>query len=242
MAVEIDLATKVIVITGFRGCLGTEIATWADKAGATVVGLDRPSSSTDVELGNFIPVDVTDAAAVTQAFARIVEKFGPIHGLVNCAGVTSDAPMLDMTPEQFDFVVSVNQRGTFLCMQAAARLMRDQGLGGSIINFSSISRKGNRSQINYAGTKAAVDAMTRTAALELGRYGIRVNAVAPGPVDDTDMVGKVPTKIVQKWIGATPSGSLTTTEEIAKEVLHLLSDWASGITGEVVTVSRGLTF
>ena len=242
MPVEIDLAGMVIPITGSRGGLATATAELLRKAGATVVGLDLPSKDPHFNNEDFYPVNITDPVAVKEVFEQIVAKYGSVDGLVHCAGITDDAYAMSMTPEQFRRVVEVNQTGTFICMQAAARIMKVRGNCGSIVLFSSISREGNPGQINYAGSKAAVSAMANTAAREWGeRYGIRVNAVAPGAVATT-MLDKVPAETVKAWKKKSAFGRLTEAREIASTVLFLLSDLSSGITGETITVSCGLSF
>jgi 3-oxoacyl-[acyl-carrier protein] reductase len=242
MTVEIDLTGRVIPVTGIRGGLATATADWLTKAGAIVVGLDLPPKNGGEVPANFYPVDVTNQVAVEAAFADITKKFGSVDGLVHCAGITADSYALKMTLEQFERVIRVNQTGTFICMQAAANQIKIHGNGGRIVLFGSVAGKGNPGQINYAGAKAAVEAMANTAAFEWGkRFGINVNVIAPGPVE-TDMLKTVPPEMVKNWIADSALGRLPTPDEIAKMVLVLVSDLSSGVTGLTIPVSCGITF
>jgi 3-oxoacyl-[acyl-carrier protein] reductase len=238
MAVGIDLDGQVAVVTGSLGGIGTEIIAVLNEAGATCVGLDMPEKEGEE---HYFPVDITDEAGVESVFALITDQYGGVDILVNCAGITRDNWLLKMTAEQFDQVVAVNQRGTFLCMREAGKAMKAQGpeRGGRIVNISSIAREGNRGQVNYAGTKAAVSSMAAVAAEELGGFGIRVNAVAPGPVE-TEMLKTVPEDTRNMMVMMSALGKLAQPRDIANVVLFLVSDLASHITGETVTVSGGL--
>ena len=140
MPVEIDLAGMVIPITGSRGGLATATAELLRKAGATVVGLDLPSADPHFNNEDFYPVDITDPAAVKEVFDKILAKYGSVDGLVHCAGITDDAYAMSMTPEQLRRVVEVKQTGTFICMPAAARIMKARRDGGSSVLLYSMSR------------------------------------------------------------------------------------------------------
>jgi 3-oxoacyl-[acyl-carrier protein] reductase len=184
-------------------------------------------------------VNVADRAAVRDAVAEVKAKFGHIDILINNAGITRDATLLKMTEAQFDDVTDVNLKGVFNCGQAVGEVMVEQG-GGAIVNTSSVvALYGNFGQSNYVATKAAVIGMTKVWARELGRKGVRVNAVAPGFIA-TDMVKAMPEKIRDMMTSKTPLGRLGKPEEIADAYLYLSSDQASFVNGAVLSVDGGV--
>jgi 3-oxoacyl-[acyl-carrier protein] reductase len=193
-------------------------------------------------------VDVTDRGAVEAATAAVVERWGRYDVLVNNAGIVRDAQLVKwkdgdvasiMDDAVFDAVVAVNFKGVFLCARAAVPHMIRAG-GGVILNASSVvGLYGNFGQTNYAATKSAVVTMTKTWARELGKYGIRVNAVAPGFVA-TEILSAMPQKILDGMVGHTPIGRIGKPEEIAEAYLWLASDAASFVHGAVLTVDGGL--
>ncbi|MFY9820115.1 MAG: SDR family oxidoreductase, partial [Thermoanaerobaculia bacterium] len=198
--------------------------------------------------GEYQRVDVTDAAAVEEAVAAVVHRWGRIDVLVNNAGILRDHQLVkwqddrklaEMTEKDFDAVVAVNQKGVFLCTRAVVPAMIAGG-GGAILNASSVvGLYGNFGQTNYAATKAAVVNMTKTWARELGRYNIRVNAVAPGFIA-TEMVTAMPEKILQGMVAHTPLGRMGRPEDVAEAYFWLASDAAGFITGTVLSVDGGL--
>jgi 3-oxoacyl-[acyl-carrier protein] reductase len=161
--------------------------------------------------------------------------------LVNNAGITRDATLKKMSPEEWQQVVDVNLNGVFYCGKAAAELMREQE-SGVILNASSVvGVYGNFGQSNYVATKSGVIGLTKTWARELGRKGVRVNAVAPGFIE-TPMVDTVPDKVLEKLKGQTPLGRLGKPEDIASAYVFLASEQAAFITGTVLQVDGGLVF
>jgi len=202
----------------------------------------------DSSEGVFQSVDVTNAAAVEAAVAEVVERWGRIDVLVNNAGILRDHQLVkwkdgqklaEMSEQDFDAVVSVNLKGVFLCTRAVAPRMIEGG-GGVILNASSIvGLYGNFGQTNYAATKAGVINMTKTWARELGRYNIRVNAVAPGFIA-TEMVTAMPEKVLQGMVAHTPLGRMGKPEDIAEAYFWLASDAASFVHGTVLSVDGGL--
>ncbi|XP_048345477.1 (3R)-3-hydroxyacyl-CoA dehydrogenase isoform X3 [Sphaerodactylus townsendi] len=160
---------------------------------------------------------------------------------VNCAGITTDEFLLKQTEEAFDAVLRVNLKGTFLVTQAVAQALVASGApGGSIINMGSIVGKvGNLGQVNYAASKAGVEALTKTAAKELARYGIRCNTVLPGFVR-SPMTDKVPQKVLDKFAAMVPLGRLGEPEDVADVCAFLASDESRYITGASVEVTGGL--
>ncbi|MCA9945571.1 MAG: glucose 1-dehydrogenase [Anaerolineales bacterium] len=245
---------KVCVITGGAAGIGRATAVKFAAEGATVAFCDLNEAdgrALAAELGekaSFTAVNVADRQAVQSWLEDVVAKYGRIDILVNNAGITRDAQLVkvkegelvgQMGEDAFDLVISVNLKGVFNCTQAAAPFMINQG-GGVILNASSVvGLDGNFGQTNYVATKAAVVGMTKTWARELGRYGIRVNAIAPGFIA-TEMVAKMPEKVLDGMRGHTPIGRLGQPEDIANAYAFLASDEASFISGTVLRVDGGI--
>ena len=233
---DLNLKDKVVVITGGAAGIGRATAKRFADEGAKVVVWDLPQ------------VDVTKADAVEAAVNDVIGQHGQIDVLVNNAGITRDAQLVKwkdgavvstMDDAAFDAVVNVNLKGVFLCTRAVAPHMIRAGRG-VILNASSIvGLYGNFGQTNYAATKAGVISFTQTWARELGRYGIRVNAVAPGFVG-TDMVRAMPQKVVDAMAAKTPLGRVGEPEDIANAYAWLASDAAKFVSGAVLSVDGGL--
>lgn len=242
------LLDKVAIITGGARGIGEATAKKFVKEGAKVVIADlneediKRTINEIREMGGEIEgicVDVTKMESVNKMIEFTLEKFGRIDVLVNNAGITMDSTLLKMTEEQWDKVIDVNLKGVYNCGQAAAKVMVEQG-SGVILNASSVvGLYGNFGQTNYAATKWGVIGMTKTWAKELGRKGIRVNAVAPGFIA-TPMVKKMPEKVIEMMKEKAPLQRLGEPEEIANAYAFLASDEASFITGAVLEVSGGV--
>jgi 3-oxoacyl-[acyl-carrier protein] reductase len=198
--------------------------------------------------GIFQKVDVSSAASVERAVEEVAARLGAIYVLVNNAGILRDGQLVKykegaltgvLSDEQFDAVIGVNLKGVFTCTRAAVPRMI-QGGGGVILNASSVvGLYGNFGQTNYVAAKAGVIGMTRVWARELGKYRIRVNALAPGFIS-TDMVKQIPEKILQGMVARTPLGRMGQPEDIANAYAWLASDQASFITGTVLSVDGGV--
>src|SRR6187397_2190082 len=188
---------RVAVITGAARGIGFGTATRFADEGAAIAIIDLDESAASEAAAKLdtqaigIGADVSDAASVDAAIARVVEELGGIHILVNNAGITRDNLLFKMTEDDWDSVMDVHLKGAFLMSRAAQRTFVDQQYG-KILNLSSVSANGNRGQANYAAAKAGVQGFTRTLALELGRYNVNVNAIAPGFIatDMTDATAK----------------------------------------------------
>ncbi len=252
------LRNKVIIVTGGTGGIGratalrfaqegARVAIWDvnESAGEAVVKELKDAGTADAL---FRKVNVTDAASAQAGVEEVLARWQSIYGLVNNAGILRDgllvkvkdgAVVSTLSDEQFDAVISVNLKGVFVCTRAVTPHMIAGG-GGVILNASSVvGLYGNFGQTNYIATKAAVIGMTKTWARELGRYKIRVNAVAPGYIG-TEMVKQMPEKILDAMVSHTPLGRLGKPEEIAEAYCWLASDGASFITGTVLSVDGGV--
>jgi len=241
---------KIALITGGAAGIGLKAAQMFAEEGATVYALDVSDKALnalkDVKLadgatGKIVgkKLDVSNAAEVDKVVEEIHSAHGKIDCLVNNAGITADATLHKMTEEAFDRVINVNLKGVFLMSKAVAAKMTAAGKG-SIVNTSSIvGVQGNFGQTNYSAAKAGVIGMTYTWARELGRKGVRVNAVAPG-YTWTEMLATVPEKVIKMLEEKTPMQRLGQPEEIAKTYLFLASDESSYITGQVIGVDGGL--
>jgi 3-oxoacyl-[acyl-carrier protein] reductase len=248
------LKDRVALITGGAAGIGKATAQRFIEEGARVVicDVDAEAGAAAVEeLGEhaeFHRVDVTDRDAVQDWVDAVVDQHGRVDVLVNNAGVlrdnmlvkVKDGELVKQMPEaDFDLVISVNLKGVFNCAQAVAPYMIRQG-GGVILNATSIvGLDGNFGQTNYVATKAGVIGMTKVWARELGRAGVRVNAVAPG-FTATEMVMQMPEKILDGMRSRTPLGRMAEPRDIANAYLFLASDEASFVTGDVLRVDGGI--
>ena len=246
------LKDKVCVVTGGAAGIGKATAARFAEEGAAVIICDLNEEQgirTAAEIGAaFYKVNVADRQAVQGFIDAVVERYGRVDVLVNNAGVLRDGTLVkvkdgelvkQMSEADFDLVISVNLKGVFNCTQAIAPTMIRQG-GGVVLNASSIvGLDGNFGQTNYVASKSAVIGMTKVWARELGRSGIRVNAVAPG-FTATEMVAAMPENILAGMRARTPLGRLGEPRDIANAYLFLASDEASFITGEVLRVDGGI--
>ncbi|AFJ48170.1 3-oxoacyl-ACP reductase FabG [Shimwellia blattae] len=240
------LASKTAIVTGAARGIGSGIARVLAREGARVVIADRDPHGevTAAALRDagaqalFIPCNISDKAQVDTLFARAQEAFGPVDVLVNNAGINRDAMLHKLTLADWDAVIDINLKGTFLCMQQAAIRMRERG-AGRIINIASASWLGNIGQTNYAASKAGVVAMTKTACRELAKKGITVNAICPGFID-TDMTRGVPENVWQIMLSKIPAGYAGEAQDVGECVAFLASDGARYINGEVINVGGGM--
>ncbi|WP_272680213.1 MULTISPECIES: 3-oxoacyl-ACP reductase FabG [Providencia] len=238
---------KVAIVTGSARGIGFAIAQVLAEEGAKVVISDLAMSSGEEsakqlqEQGHqaiFIPCDIAKREEVNALFSKALAHFGAIDVLVNNAGINRDGMLHKLTEDDWDKVIDINLKGTFNCMQEAAKLMREQG-HGRIVNISSASWLGNVGQANYAASKAGVIGLTKTACRELARKGVTVNAICPGFID-TDMTRGVPEKVWDIMISKIPAGFAGDPRDVGQCVAFLASDKARYINGEVINVGGGM--
>jgi len=246
------LKEKVCLITGGAAGIGKATAKRFVEEGAVVIICDldtEAGEATTTELGvEFFKVNVADRQEVQKWVEDVVQEKSRVDVLINNAGVLRDGMLVrvkggelvkQMPEDQFDLVIDVNLKGVFNCAQAVAPFMINQG-GGVILNATSIvGLDGNFGQTNYVASKAGVIGMTKVWARELGRYQIRVNAVAPG-FTLTEMVKQMPEKILDGMIAKTPMRRMGEPVDIANAYLFLASDEASFISGVSLRVDGGI--
>ncbi len=244
-----SLQGKIVVVTGAASGIGSAIAGQMAVAGARVVLADIQADKGQARAAElraaggdaqFVQVDLTDAASVA-AFAETVQsRWGPVDVLVNGAGWGTTHPFWDGTTELWDRIVGLNFVGPMRLAKALLPAMIQRG-GGKIVNIASdAGRVGSLGETVYAGAKGGLIAFTKSLARETARYGINVNCVCPGPTD-TPLMAAVPEKVHEALKKAIPFRRLGKPEEVADAVMFFADDTASYVTGQVLSVSGGLT-
>lgn len=252
------LADRVFVVTGAGSGIGREISLRFAAEGAKIAAVDlRPETAAETVgllagTGHFsCAVDVSSGPSVVEMFGRVDRHFGRVDGLVNNAGVDHvpgdgrDLAMktgqqtIHMSDEGFTRLMAINVNGVFFCLREAVKLMQREQRPGVIVNMSSIAGISANGTVSYAASKHAVLGITRATARELGRFGIRVNAICPGVID-TPMTAGVPDAALKPLKQATPLGRVGTPLDIAQTALFLASDESSFITGQWISPNGGL--
>lgn len=239
---------RAALVTGAASGIGLAAAQRLLAAGWKVAMVDRDGNAL-AELsrrhaGNpnvlCIRLDVTDEPAVERTVSEVCESLGGLHGLVNSAGIAADVPALDTQVDLFRRILDVNVTGTFIAARAAARVMKDRG-GGAIVNMASVSGlRGSKGRSAYGASKGAVVVLTQVLANDLARYGIRVNAVAPGPVDTPMVKAMHVDKDRALWARHLPMRRYGEPDEVASVIEFLLDGTRSSyITGAIVPVDGG---
>lgn len=242
-----DLSGRIAVVTGAGKGIGYAIAEKLlaeNAAGVAILEMDgelaKQSALTLDPTGEKVlgvQCDVSDFEGVQAAFAEVIAKFGRVDILVNNAGITRDAMFHKMPPAQFQLVLNVHLMGTYNCCQAVIPGMREQSYG-RIINVSSVNAIGNVGQTNYSAAKGAIEAFTRSLALESIRKNITVNAIGPGMID-TDMLRGIPDDIRAGLIKNHPAQRVAQPSEVASLVAFLANEEASWVNGNIIMVSGG---
>ena len=247
---------RVVIVTGAARGIGFGTANRFAEEGASVAIIDLDESAASDAAGRLslvdgakaigVGCDVSHAESVDAAIARVVEELGGVHVLVNNAGITRDNLLFKMTEDDWDLVMGVHLKGAFLMTKAAQKHFVEQRYG-KVVNISSISALGNRGQANYSAAKMGIQGFTRTLGIELGPFGINVNAVAPGFIatemtDATAARLKMDVEEFRKMnADANPVKRVGYPEDIAAAVTFLSADEASYITGQTLYVDGGIT-
>jgi 3-oxoacyl-[acyl-carrier protein] reductase len=244
---------RTAVVTGGGGGIGTATARRLATEGAAVAVLDRDEGMAEkaaIDLRSMgaralgLRCDVTTTHEVDAAFARVAEELGSVDVLVNNAGIVRDRLLFRMTDEDWDVVLDVNLKGAFLCTRAAQRYMVEKRYG-RIVFLSSTSALGNRGQANYAAAKAGLQGLTRTLALELGPFGITVNAVGPGYISTAmteataQQVGMEASEHRRAAAEANPLRRVGEPDDVAAVIAFLASDDAAYVSGQVLYINGG---
>jgi len=243
---EMRLKNKIALITGGANGIGLATTERFAKEGAKIILWDVSDKGSDVaerlrKEGYeiiFKKVSVTNRQEVQTAVDEARGYFGSIDILINNAGITKDRTLLKMTMEEWDDVISVNLTGVFNCTQAVAPIMKEQNYGRIVSASSNVAIRGNFGQTNYVATKSAIIGMTKVWAMELGRYNITVNCIAPGFIT-TAMTDLMPEEVRKQTVQHIPLGHWGVPEDIANGYLYLASDEASFVSGICLTIDGG---
>lgn len=234
---------KICIITGGGRGIGFATAVKFAEEGAKVIIAEFDESTgqkvADDIGGLFVQTNVAEQSSVNSLFKEVMNKYGRVDVLINNAGILMDGTLIKMEEDQFEAVINVNLKGVYLCGRAVAVIMKEQG-SGVILNASSVvAHNGNFGQTNYVATKAGVIGMTKVWARELGKDGIRVNAIAPGFIT-TEMTAQMPEKIIKMMGDKVPVKRWGDPEDVANAYCFLASDEASYISGTVLNVDGGV--
>ena len=234
---------KICIITGAGRGIGKATAEKFSGEGATVIIAENDEKTgqfvADALKGKFIKTDVSNQESVNVLFQSVMDAYTRVDVLVNNAGILMDSTLTKMDENHFDSVINVNLKGVYLCGRAAADIMKEQG-NGVILNASSVvAHNGNFGQTNYVATKSGVIGMTKVWARELGKDGVRVNAVAPGFIK-TEMTAQMPEKIIKMMGEKVPVKRWGEVDDVANAYCFLASDEASYISGTVLNVDGGV--
>jgi len=240
------LKDKIALITGGANGIGLATATRFAKEGAKIIIWDISDRGNDVVdrlkkegyQAIFKKISVTNEAEVQRAVAEAHNHFSGIDILINNAGITRDRTLLKMTKHEWDEVISVNLTGVFNCTQAIAPIMKEQNYGRIVSASSNVAIRGNYGQTNYVASKSAIIGMTKVWAMELGRFGITVNCIAPGFIH-TAMTDAMPEEVRKKSLAHIPIGHWGMPDDIANGYLYLASDEASFVSGICLTIDGG---
>ncbi len=240
---------RVALITGAASGIGLATVTLLVTAGWRIAALDRDDAALatlkaafpDTAVVTGFRADVCDEAGIDALVATVLKTFGRLDGVVNSAGIAADIPALETSVDIFKRILDVNVVGSFIVARAAARAMKASGNGGAIVNIASISGlRGSKGRVAYGASKGAVVTMTQVLANDLAEFGIRVNAIAPGPIE-TPMVAQVHSAADRDlYMRYVPMARYGTPAEIASAIAFLLDGTVSSyITGEILAVDGG---
>lgn len=239
---------RVAIVTGGSRGIGKAISEMFAENGAKVIIWDLLDEGADVAksinekggVAEFLKLSVTDQEGIDKAVADIVKRHGTIDILINNAGITRDRSLLKMSDDEWHSVIDVNLNSIYYCIKAVAPVMKEKGYGRIISASSTTGLRGNYGQVNYAATKAGIIGMTKTLAMELGRYGVTVNAIAPG-YTQTPMTDAIPDNLKQLAKASIPVGFLAEPADLAFGYLFLASEEARFVSGITLPIDGGVT-
>ena len=245
-----SLEGKIALITGASQGIGETIAQQLAKQGATVVCASLPSTEADLQKvvaviqaaggkADYVLLDMRDGDSIRAAVNTVVERHGGLHILVNNAGITKDKLMIQMKEEEFELVLDINLKGSWLATQAAARPMMKQRWGRVINIASVVGQMGNAGQSNYVASKAGLIGLTKTVAREFASRNVTCNAVAPGYIA-TAMTDVLSEEVKGEFTRQIPLGRMGTPLDVANAVVFLATDEAGYMTGQVLSVNGGM--
>ncbi len=233
----IDLGGRTALVTGGSGGIGRAVVALLGAAGASVFSVDRPDREAPPGVRG-LACDLADPGAIRALFAASTRPFGRLHVLVHCAGITRDAVLWKMEDAAWSDVLRVNLESAFHLLKHAAPLMRETGECAVVLVSSINGERGKFGQANYAASKAGLIGLARTAARELGRFGIRVNVIAPGFIE-TEMTAGLPPDVRARALDETALGRVGRPEDVARAALYLCSPLSAHVTGQVLRVDGG---
>ncbi|WP_372395454.1 SDR family oxidoreductase [Azospirillum sp. HJ39] len=252
MSITTDMGGRVVLVTGGTSGIGRATALAFGQAGATVIVTGRREAEGQETVaqighsggvGSFVAADVADAAEVAALFGRIERDHGRLDAAFNNAGIHQVAPLTEMDDSAFDRILTVNVKGVWLCLKHELAIMKRQG-HGSIVNTGSVlGQIGMAGNAAYSASKAAVEGLTRTAAIEVAASGVRVNAVCPAIIQTPMTQGSLggPEQVEAVLGRLHPVGRVGRPEEVAAAVLWLCSDSAGFVTGQSINIDGGVT-
>jgi len=233
----LSLDSKVALVTGSGGGIGGAVSTLLSAAGATVYGADLPGRP-GPERARFLPCDLGDPKAAGDLVAIVAKEAGRLDVLVHAAGIVRDGVLWKMSDADWLDVLRLNLDAAFWLIRAAAPVMRKEA-GGTVVLVTSINgERGKFGQANYAAAKAGLIGLGRTAAKELGRFGVRVNLVAPGWIE-SEMTAGLPAEAKARAVEETALGRVGRPEDVAAAILFLVSDMSRHVTGQILRVDGG---
>jgi NAD(P)-dependent dehydrogenase (short-subunit alcohol dehydrogenase family) len=234
---------KIVIVTGAARGIGYAIANRLIADGWFVVAVDVDSQQGEVIQSllspqlEFYHADISRSEDVGYLFTNVIGNYGRVDAVVNNAGIIRDNMIWKMSEEDFDAVINVNLKGTWLMCREAAVIMKEQNYG-KIVNIASRASLGNKGQSNYSASKAGVVALSRVLALELGKFNVAVNTVSPGLIE-TPLTEGLEKHVLQKLIDAQPTHCMGLPEDVANAVSFLISDQTRFITGQTIYVDGG---
>lgn len=237
-AALLSLEDRVALVSGGSGGIGSAVVRTLLDAGAEVASVDlpdKPPVAGAVGLG----CDLADAASIEEMFARFRDRFDRLDVFVHCAGIIRDAVLWKMEEQAWSQVMRVNLDSAFLILRRAVPLMRERGNGAVVLVSSINGQRGSFGQANYSASKAGLIGLGRTAAFELGRFGIRVNVIAPG-MTATSMTANLPEGVLEAELEESALGKIGQPEHVAHAALFLVSAMSAHVTGQVLRVDGGV--